>query len=198
MDLYNLLISSIINILILIVIESIIYFNVLTVIFEKYINKEIENGGIQINKILNDNIVNIKKIFSIVDDDNKFVSLALKLYTIGIFNKEITNEHDYILNNKIKSYIVFTALLLFILISLIIIKIINYYFFDNDYNANWIFIIINAVISFFILGIFLIPIIVVVFVNIQDNININNLTYQFINNLTYQFIKIFFDLFNKN
>ena len=190
MDLYNLLISSIINILILIVIESIIYFNVLTIIFEKYINKEIENGGIQINKLLNDNIVNIKKIFSIVDDDNKFVSLALKLYTIGILNKEITNEYDYILNNKIKSYIVFTALLLFILISLIIIKLINYFYFNNDYNAKWMFIIINAIISFFILGIFFIPIIVVVFMNLKDNINVNQ--------LSYQFIKIFFDLFNKN
>jgi hypothetical protein len=189
MDLYNLVISSIINILILLFIEGIIYFNVLTIIFEKIINKQIESAGIKINDLLNANITNIKKIFVNIDNDNNFISLALKLYTIGLFNKEITSEHDYILDNKVKSYAVFTTILISIFLLLIVVKIINYFYFNNNYIAKWIFIIINTLISVFIIGIFIIPIILVVFMNIQDNININQ--------LSYQFVKIFYNLFNK-
>ena len=44
MDFYNLVISSLFNILILIIIEGIIYFNILTLIFDNIINNQLDSA----------------------------------------------------------------------------------------------------------------------------------------------------------
>jgi hypothetical protein len=188
MDFYNIAITCFINILIIIIFEGILYFNILSLIFSNILNSSINSVGSLLNTLLSNNYNTINsKLQTGNNQNNAFVSQALKLYFAGTFANERMTEIDYIKINDIKSYISYTVLIVAFFVALLIIKIVNYIVYNNKFKLQWKTLLYNTLISIFLLIIFILPIVFIVFLNIQNNIDTNN--------LQYQIIKIFQKLF---
>ena len=176
MNFYQIIISSIIYTIIIIIIEGLLLFNILSTILNNVLENVNNSAGLSINTLMEDNYNNITSNLNIDAANIKngtFISLATKLYLIGTFSNEIKNEEQYIADNNIKSYIYYAIFLGIIFFLFVIIKGINYLIFNNKYSVNWKTVILNIGISLLLLIIFMAPIIFIVFINIQENININ-------------------------
>ena len=185
MNFYQIIITSIIYTIIIIIIEGLLLFSILSTILDNVLGNVINNSaGLSLNTLMQDNYNNITSNLNIDAANIKngtFISLATKLYLIGTFSNEITNEEQYIDNNNLKSYIYYTVFLGIIFFLFVIIKGINYIIFNNKYSVNWKTVILNIGISLLLLIIFMTPIIFIVFINIQENININLLELKILN-----------------
>lgn len=191
MDFYNLAFSCGINILVILLIEGLLYFVGLSLIFNNIMNSIITSGGPSINKLMNNNYDNIVgKMDTLPNNllDSNFVTQITKLYLIGSFSNQIIKEDEYIKNNDLISYVAFTILLFCPLIFLVIVKLINYFVFDNKYSVNWVSILYSVLISLFILLIFILPLIFTVFVNLQDNVDTNGLQYSMLKLINKYFV----------
>ena len=184
MNFYQIIISSIIYTIIIIIIEGLLLFNILSTILNNVLENVNNSAGLSINTLMEDNYNNITSNLNIDAANIKngtFISLATKLYLIGTFSNEIKNEEQYIADNNIKSYIYYAIFLGIIFFLFVIIKGINYLIFNNKYSVNWKTVILNIGISLLLLIIFMAPIIFIVFINIQENINTNLLEIKILN-----------------
>jgi hypothetical protein len=195
MDFYNIAISCIIYILVIISIEGILYYNILSIIFGNILNGIIDDIGLRINEILNEKYSEIAQNMKVLGNDsnnNKLISLVLKLYLMGTFSSQILSEQDYILINSIKSYIYYAGIIVCVFVALAVIKIININVFDNKLIVRWLYIFINVIVAILLIGIFVLPITLVVFINIQENFDTNTVTYKILAN----FKKLYNNYFN--
>ena len=56
MDFYNIAVSGVMNLLLLVFLEGILYFSILSLIFGKIINNLTDSAGLSINNQLNNNL----------------------------------------------------------------------------------------------------------------------------------------------
>ena len=185
MDFYNIAITGIINVMLLVFLEGILYFSILSMIFGNLIGNLTNSAGDSINTLLNNNYTSLATNLNINPDNkdnHQFVSLALKNYLIGFFSKDITTEQTYILNNDLISYVSYAIIFGGLIFALFIVKIVNYMVFSNKYTIQWSRVFLNILITFLLLGIFLIPIVLKVFVNIQSNVDVSTVSSNIIKN----------------
>lgn len=178
MDFYNLAITCGINILVILLIEGILYFGALSIIFNKIFDGIVSSAAPEINTLMNNNYEKIVANFDTLPEnliDQTFVSKVSRLFLIGTFADQITEEDAYIRSNDITSYIAFTILIVCPLIFLLLVKLINYLIYDDKYSINWKTIVYSILLSLLVLMIFILPVIFKVFVNLQDNIDTNEL-----------------------
>lgn len=187
MDLYNIVWSCLINLLIFLLIEGIIYFAFLTSIFDNIIQNVINDLSLKIKNTINyflfDPSINKTIGFNLTNESTNFQSVAIKIYSIGYFKNSIIDEDNYIKSNKFKSYLLYCLLIL----SIIIIMIIYYYYNNKQvYNINSFnksIVLYNVVISLILFIIFILIASLTVFVYIGDNVDINNITLQILNKI---------------
>ena len=145
MNFYQIIISSIIYTIIIIIIEGLLLFNILSTILNNVLENVNNSAGLSINTLMEDNYNNITSNLNIDAANIKngtFISLATKLYLIGTFSNEIKNEEQYIADNNIKSYIYYAIFLgiiffLFVIINVSVEICCDIYVSDN--NCKYIF-----------------------------------------------------------
>jgi len=177
MNLYNIIISSLVNSFIIILIEGIIFLTLLYTIFSNIFHDIITSITNQINVFINKNYyIFLPIINKIVDTDvsketPSFQSLAIKLYSVGTMYDGIIEENKIIKVNKIKSYAIYTSIILGFIILFGIILYINKKQYSIETNTQSLF--YNVIISFVLFVIFIISVTFTVFINIVNNINTN-------------------------
>ena len=180
MDIYNITVSAIINVLLLLILEGVIFFIILKVVFGNLFDSLINILGSNVNQqlIKQKNIILQLLQPQLKDNDNpEFISQAFKLYSIGKLDDNISTEKDYIENNDVRSFITYTILFYIFIGLLIIVKLINYFGFNNIFTIEWKKIILNLGIVLLLFGIFMIPIILIIVLNIGNNIDFNKIFY---------------------
>lgn len=177
MDFYNIAFTSIITILIIIILEGLLYFVALGIIFNNITNNIINNMTPLINNIYNNNYTNLIETININPNNitPSFISSIIKLYLIGTFSDQIIDEHNYITNNDIDSYIAYSFLIAGPFVLFLILKFINHLAFHNKLKIAWKTVIYNISLTMLILMTFILPVIFTVFVYLQDNVNTNDL-----------------------
>ena len=197
MNLYNIIFSSALYSLILLLIEGIIFFTVLNNILNNVSQNVINNLLSQLNNLFNLNynfyypLINNLTEINFEKESSLFKTLAIKLYSVGTMYKPIISEQKLINLNKIKSYIFYTLIIVGFILLIIALVYINNKFYNKLENNNIIksMISYNIIISLLLFIIFIVVISFIVFKNIENNVNINNIQIKVIN--------IIFNLLNK-
>ena len=183
MNLYNIIISSALTSFILLLIESIICFTLLTSIFNNIFNNIIKIISSIISFFINNNyytLVEIIKYFAGIDitkETLNFQTLAIKIYSVGTMHDGIMKERKEINQNNILSYIIYSVIAVGFLILIGIIIFINK---TNQNVINISSVFYNVIISLVLFTIFIVSASFVVFINIQDNVNFNFIKTKFI------------------
>jgi len=184
MNLYNIIISSLLNSFLLILVEGIIFLTLVYTIFSNIFLDIIGNVTKQINLFINKTYyvflpnINNNADIDILKESSSFQSSAIKLYSLGTMYNEIITENKAINLNKLKSYAIFTSIVLGFIILIGIVLYVNEKTYSIKTNTNALF--YNVIISFILFVIFIIPISFVVFINIQNNIDTNSIQVKFI------------------
>ena len=190
MNLYNIIISSVLYSLLLLLIEGIVFFTVLTTIFDNLSETIINNLLLQLNNFFNLNynlfypIINKSTDIDFNNETDLFKTLAIKIYTVGTMSEPIKEEQKQINFNKLKSYIFYSLIILGFIILIISIIYINNKFYNKLSNNNITKSIIsyNLIISIVLFIIFIISISFIVFKNLEKNIDTNEIQIKIINN----------------
>ena len=191
MNLYNIIISSVLYSLLLLLIEGIVFFTVLTTIFDNLSETIINNLLLQLNNFFNLNynlfypIINKSTDIDFNNETDLFKTLAIKIYTVGTMSEPIKEEQKQINFNKLKSYIFYSLIILGFIILIISIIYINNKFYNKMSNNNITKSIIsyNLIISIVLFIIFIISISFVVFKNLTNNIDTNEIQIKIINTI---------------
>ena len=191
MNLYNIIISSILYSLLLLLIEGIVFFTVLTTIFDNLSETIINNLLLQLNNFFNLNynlfypVINNKTEIDFNNETDLFKTLGIKLYTVGTMSEPIKEEQKQINFNKLKSYIFYSLIILGFIILIISIIYINNKFYNKLSNNNITKSIIsyNLIISIVLFIIFIISVSFVVFKNLTNNIDTNEIQIKIINTI---------------
>lgn len=211
MDLYNIILTCLINIFIFVLIEGVVYFTLLTNILENIIQNTINNGAETINTIiysyledLGNNAINqiinqiINRTFegfvnipiiniaapvkpSILDESLEFQSLAARLYLIGTCYDQITAENSYIIKNQLVSYVVYGVFVCVIMLLIFITYLINNSVFEGVYKLAGTKLIYNTIIGFVLILVFIVAVAFTVFVNISSNVDTNSIQISILN-----------------
>lgn len=191
MNLYNIIISSVLYSLLLLLIEGIVFFTILTTIFDNLSETIINNLLLQLNNFFNLNynlfypVINNSTEIDFDNETDLFKTLGIKLYTVGTMSKPIKEEQKQINFNKLKSYIFYSLIILGFIILIISIIYINNKFYNKLSNNNITKSIIsyNLIISIVLFIIFIISISFIVFKNLTNNIDINEIQIKIINTI---------------
>lgn len=191
MNLYNIIISSVLYSLLLLLIEGIVFFTVLTTIFDNLSETIINNLLLQLNNFFNLNynlfypIINKSTDIDFNNETDLFKTLAIKIYTVGTMSEPIKEEQKQINFNKLKSYIFYSLIILGFIILIISIIYINNKFYNKMSNNNITKSIIsyNLIISIVLFILFIISISFIVFKNLEKNIDTNEIQIKIINTI---------------
>ena len=197
MNLYNIIFSSALYSLILLLIEGIVFFTVLYTIFNDISQTIINNLLSQINNLFNLNynlyypLINNLTEINFEKESSSFKTLAIKLYSVGTMYEPIISEQKLINLNKIKSYIFYTLIIVGFIVLIITIVYINNKFYNKleNNNINKSMISYTIIISLLLFILFIVLISFIVFINITKNININDIQIKVIDTI--------FNLLNK-
>ena len=178
MNLYNIIISSLLNSFLLILIEGIIFLTLVYTIFSNIFLDIIGTVTKQINLFINQTyylflpIINNNAGTDVSKESPSFQSSAIKLYSVGTMYNGIIKENKEINLNKLKSYAIYTSVVLGFIILIGIVLYVNKKTYSIKTNTNALF--YNIIISFILFVIFIIVVAFVVFINIENNIDTNS------------------------
>ena len=184
MNLYNIIISSLLNSFLLILVEGIIFLTLVYTIFSNIFLDIIGTVTKQINLFINKTYyvflpnINNNADINVLKESPSFQSSAIKLYSLGTMYNEIITENKAINLNKLKSYAIFTSIVLGFIILIGIVLYVNEKTYSIKTNTNALF--YNVIISFILFVIFIIAISFVVFINMENNIDTNSVQVKFI------------------
>ena len=179
MNLYNIIISSVITSFILILVEGLIFFTLLSTIFNDIFQSVFNLLSSQINNFINQNyytylpIINLLSGRDISKETFNFQSSIIKIFLVGTMSEKIIEEQQFININKIICYAIYSAILFGFMILIYVIIYINKNIYSNVSNISSL--IYNVGISLLLFIIFIVIVTFVVFINIANNIDINPL-----------------------
>jgi len=179
MDIPNIIISSIITSFILILVEGIIFFALLSTIFNNIFQSVFNLISTEINVFINQNYYTYLPIITalsgkdISKESFSFQSSIIKIFLVGTMYDKIIEEQQFINLNKIICYAIYSSILFGFMILIYVIIYINKNIYSNINNISAL--IYNVGISLLLFIIFIVIVTFVVFINIANNIDINPL-----------------------